>query len=45
MDLNKMTLEQVLDYLADRDLFLLSLLVDCDGIDEVRRILKDNGRI
>lgn len=45
MDLNKMTLEQILDYLAERDLFLLRLIVDCDGVEQVKQILIDNGRI
>lgn len=41
MDLDNMTIEQVLDYCAEHDLFLLSLLIDCDGIEEVKKLMND----
>lgn len=45
MDLNKMTLDEVLKYCHERDMWLLNLFVRNEGFEKACIILADNGRI
>lgn len=40
-----MSLEDILKYLHDREVWTLNLLIRCDGFEKVCEILSDNGRI
>ncbi len=45
MDLNKMSLDDVLNYCKERDKWYLNLFVKNEGFDNAVSILSDNGRI
>lgn len=45
LDLNKMSLEDVLKYCEERDKWYLQLFIDCEGYENALTILADNGKI
>ena len=45
IDLNKMSLDEVLEYCKERDKWALQLLIDCDGYVETCCTLIENGKI
>ena len=45
IDLNKMSLDEVLEYCHDREVWALQLLINCEGYEKTCSILADNGRI
>lgn len=45
IDLDKMTLEEVLAYCEQRDLWFLKAFIDIDGLEKSIEILAENGRL
>lgn len=44
-DLNKMTLEEVIEYCNERDMFYIRLFVENEGYNNAISILKSNGKL
>ena len=45
LDLNNMSLDEVLKYCREREAWLLNLFIGNEGFDKAVEILADNGRI
>lgn len=44
-DLNKMTLDDILEYCKERELWIMGLFVHNEGMDNARRILIENNKL
>lgn len=45
MDLNKMTLEEIIEYCKERDLWYLKIFVENEGLNNAIIILAENGKL
>ena len=45
IDLDKMTLDEVLEYCDSREKWLLNLFIECEGLDNAFIILAENDKI